>query len=173
MRIITTALVAFTLLLTNGCGNLSPRDNFSPQQRQEIDNQNGKIGDVENISNGLKAEILKLQQNDEIQDSTLDRVQKGLLNLQSNFTNSGVAILSGSGGLLFGVFVVFASCVMVMYYRNTAKKSEKTSEILAEKIAEKDDKELEEEVFKAAMFSDVEADIYHLMMDKKANLHQD
>lgn len=167
MRTIAAILVAGTLLLTSGCGNLSPRDNFSPRQQQEIDNQNGRIGDIESISNGMKAELLKLQQNDEIQNSNLEKVQKGLLNLQSNFANSGVAIFSGSGGLLFGVFVIFSSCVMVMYYRTNAKKSEKTSEILAEKIAEKQDEELEEEVFKAALYSDVEENVYHLMMAKK------
>ncbi len=167
MKTIAAILVGFTLLLTSGCGNLSPRDNFSPRLQQEIDNQNGRIGEIDNISNGLKAELLKLQQNDEIQNSKLDRYQKGLLNMQSNFDNSGVAILSGPGGLVVGVFAIFASVMMAMYYRNNAVKSEKTSEILAEKIAERDDDELEEEVLKAAMYSDVEENVYNLMMKKK------
>jgi len=167
VKIIAPIAIALTLLLTSGCGNLSPRDNFSPQQRQEIDNQNGRIGEVENISNGLKAELLKLQQNDEILNSELDRVQKGMVNLQSNNENSGIQILSGSGGLMVAIVSVLAAIMLVMNYRKKAEQSEKTSDILAEKIAEKEDFDLEEEVFKAAMYTDVEANVYHAMHKAK------
>ena len=169
MRIIAPIMLTFMLLLTSGCGNLSPRDNFSPRQQQEIDNQNGKIGEIESISNGLKAELLKLQQNDEILNSDLDRVQKGLVNLQSNYDVSGIQILSGSGGLMVAVVAIIAALIFVVNYRQKAKQSEKTSDILAEKIAERNDPQLEEEVYKAAMFTDVEASVYHAM--KKAKKH--
>lgn len=169
VKFIATTTLAIMLLLTSGCGNLSPRDNFSPQQRQEIDNQNGRIGEVENISNGLKAELLKLQQNDEILNSELDRVQKGMVNLQSN--NSGVQILSGSGGLMVAVIAIIGAVMLVSSYRRKASQCEKTSEILAEKIVEKDDFELEEEVFKAAMYTDVEAEVYHAI--EKAKMMKD
>jgi hypothetical protein len=164
---IPSALLAI-LFSTIGCGNLSPRDNFSPKQQQDLDNREGKIsGEIDNMSNSARAEILKLQQNDEIQNSTLDKVQKGMVNLQSNNENSGIQILSGPGGLIFSLVALMAVFIMALHYRKEMKLSEKTSEILAEKITEQNNLQLEDEVFKAAMFSDVEKRVYQLMMKKK------
>ncbi len=110
--------------------------NFSPRQRQEIDNRDGKInGEIDTMANSVKAEILKLQQNDEIQNSTLDRVQKGMLNLQNNYQNNGVQILSGPGGLIFSLVALFTGCFVALHYRKNAQMSEKASTILAQKIA--------------------------------------
>lgn len=167
-RFTKSTLLVIILFAISGCGNLSPRDNFSPNQKQDLDNREGKInGEIDTMSNSAKAEILKLQQNDEIQNSTLDKVQKGMLNLQSSNENSGVQILSGPGGLIFSIIALMAGVMMALHYRKEMKLSDKTSEILAEKIAEQNDTHLEEEVFKAAMFSDVEKKVYQLMMKKK------
>lgn len=168
MKVFIGSILLLVLCFTSGCGNLSPRDNFSPRQQQELDNREGRInGELENMSNSMKAELLKLQQNDEIHDSTLDRFQKGMLNMQSNYENSGIQILSGPGGLIFALVALVAAFLMAWHYRKESQLSEKASEILAGKITEKNDPTLEEEVFKAAMFSDVEDKVYYLMMKQK------
>lgn len=147
-------VVTLTLTLT-GCGNLSPR------MQEKIDNQNGKIGEIENINQGLKLELGKLQNQAEIQNSQLDRVQQGLMNVQAGNENSGVQILSGTGGVLIACFITIAAVVIALSYRNEAKKQQKAAEIMAQQIAYSEDPELEDNVFRAAMNTDVEAQIYN------------
>jgi outer membrane murein-binding lipoprotein Lpp len=161
--ILAAVLLGVMALLSAGCGNLSPK--FQPKQDQKIDNQNGQIRDITNEQNGLKAEILSLKQQAEISNSKLDHIQQGLANFQSDHTNNGVQIFSGSGGLFLGfaAILVFGT---VWYYRNTALVNHKAATILAEKVAKAGDENLTEEVFKAAMYSDAETKVYHLM--KKA-----
>ena len=43
------AVFIFSSMFLTGCGNLSPRDNMSPQIQEHIDNQNGKIGEIDNV----------------------------------------------------------------------------------------------------------------------------
>jgi len=144
-------ILATLLLALSGCGNLSPRHD------QEIDNQNGRIGDIETIQNGIKNEIGKLDQRNDIQDSQIGQMQQGFANWQSN--NSGVQILSGSGGLIFAIFAITGGIVMVVFvlhYRKEAAKQAKTANILAQQIVCKEDKELVNNVFLAAMNTEVE-----------------
>lgn len=151
-------VIILIILLLSGC------QNFSPRQRQEIDNRDGKInGQMDNLSNSLKLELLKLQQNDEIHAQSIDKIQKGMVNLQNNYQNNGVQILSGSGGLLFSFLTLISALALVLYYRKKTAQSDKASSILAEKILERDDVILKEEVFKAALYTDVEEKIYKLM----------
>ncbi len=143
--LITMAL----LLCTTGCGNLSPRIN--PELQEEINNQGGKIEELENLQNSMKNEILK---NNQRLEGELQDVQQGMINLQ------GIQILSGPAGL--GI----AACLMVIgltiwYYREQAKKNEKIVNILTETIKGFQNPVLEEEVLKAAMFTAVEEDIYN------------
>lgn len=153
-------LLLILVLLLTGC------QNFSPRQRQEIDNRDGKInGQMDNLSNSVKAELLKLQQNDEIHNSQIDKIQKGMVNLQNNYQNNGVQILSGSGGLLFSFLTIISCLALTLFYRQKMNQSDKASSILAEKILEADDPFLKEEVFKAALYTDVENKIYKLMKD--------
>lgn len=164
---IISPIVVVAMLFTSGCGNLSPRDNFSPKQEQKIDNQNGRIGELENLSNSIKAELLKLQQSSEITDSQLDKVQQGLANFQSINENSGIQILSGQGGLILSVMALLATFMMVLYYRKTSIQNGKAADILAETIVRKEDEELEEQVFVSALNSPVEKKVYKLMMKYK------
>jgi len=150
-------LVAFCVLFLSGCGN------FSPRQEQEIDNQNGKIGEIENMANSMKAEIGNLKQQNDIQNSQLDRMQQGVVNLQSNYDNSGVQILSGPGGLIFSIIAVLAISVIAVHYRGASKKAEKTADMLAEKIVEMDNPYLEDQVFRAAMYTDVEENVLRVI----------
>jgi len=150
-------LIAFCTLFLSGCGN------FSPRQQQEIDNQNGKIGEIENMANSMKAEVGNLKQQNDIQNSQLDRMQQGMVNLQSNYDNSGVQILSGPGGLIFSVISVLVIAVIALNYRRVAKQNEKTADMLAEKIVEMDNPYLEDQVFRAAMYTDVEENVLRVI----------
>lgn len=157
MKNLILALVAASFLFLPGCGNLSPR------QQQEIDNQNGKIGEIESLANSMKLELGKLQSQAEITDSELDRIQQGLANFQSNYDNSGVQILSGPGGIIVTLIAILSMSVLAMHWRSQAKKNEKTADILAERIVSREDPVLEDEVFQAAMYTEVEENVLKLI----------
>jgi hypothetical protein len=157
MKNLILALIAGCFLFLSGCGNLSPR------QQQEIDNQNGKIGEIENLANSIKAEVGKLQNQAEITDSELDRLQQGLANFQSTNDNSGVQILSGPGGIIVSLIGILSVSVLAMHWRSQSKQNEKTADILAERIVSREDPELEDEVFQAAMYTDVEENVLNLI----------
>lgn len=160
-KLVLSIIAAIGMMIFSGCGNLSPR------QDQRIDNQDGKIGEIETNQNSIKNEMLNLKSQSEIQNSRLDRIQQGLANFQSNYENSGVQIFSGPGGLLLGVVTITALAVMTIHYRAAAKKQEKTANILAQSLIERDDPSLEDTVFRAAMNTDVEVEILQIM-----NKHQ-
>lgn len=154
---ILTLLVCLTL---SGCGN------FSPRMQDKLNNQNGKIEEMDRIQQGLKLELLKLQNRNEITDSQLDRIQQGIANLQSNYTNSGVEVFSGPGGLVAAVVGVLGICVttvMVFYYRGEARKNEKAANLLAEKIVRLNNSGVEDDVFQAAMYTDCEEKVLELI----------
>lgn len=162
-RIILAIAAAICIGLLPGCGNLSPR------QDQKIDNQNGRIDEIKNNQNGIMGEIGTLKNQAEIQNSKLDRIQQGLANFQSNNDNSGIQILSGPGGLVVGLVGILVVGVFLLHYRGLAKKHEKTANILAEKIVALNDPALEDAVFQAAMYTDVEENVLQIMKAKKAD----
>jgi len=143
------------LLGLGGCAN--------PKLQQDLNNQNGRIDQIENLQNSMKNDILTLRQQNEINGSTLDKVQNGLLNLQGNTAFNGIQILSGTGGLVVGLVGFVILCGGVYFYRREALQNAKAADIMAKKIAQQADPALTDEVFKAAMFSDVEAKVCHLM----------
>ena len=161
-RYFLTIVAALCLLTAQGCGNLSPR------QDPEINDNQGQIGQVENMANSNKLELGNLQSQAEIQNSKLDKIQQGLANFQSTNENSGVQILSGQGGLLISLFTVLAACLMIIHYRGQAQKQEKVANMLAERIVQWDEPQLEDEVFQAAMYTDVEASVLKLMKKHKS-----
>jgi outer membrane murein-binding lipoprotein Lpp len=155
------AMVAASLLMLSGCGNLSPRID------QDIDNANGRIDNLDTITNGFKNELANLRNENEIQNSKIGQMQQGFANLQSNYENSGVQILSGPGGLIFSVVALVGVCgmmVIVFHYRGEAQRKEKAADILAETIARKGDPVLTDKIFQAALYTDVEEDVLKLMM---------
>lgn len=154
-------LLVLCFIGITGCGNLSPR--LDPKLEEHIDNQNGKIGEIEHIQNGIKNEMLNLKQQAEIQNSKLDKVQNGVANLQNNTQYNGVQILSGSGGLVLGAIGMIILAFIAVSYRKQSITNAKTADMLAEKIVEKEDVGLETDVFKAAMYTDVEASVYNLI----------
>ncbi len=162
MKGLFIALVATATLFISGCGNLSPR------QQQEIDNQNGRIGEIENMANSMKAEVGNLKTQSDIQDSKIGQMQQGMANFQNSYDNSGVQIFSGPGGITVAIIGLLVVSVIAVHYRGTSKKHEKTSEILADRIISKDDPQLENEVFQAAMFTNVEANVLKVMTKHKS-----
>jgi TolA-binding protein len=170
MKKLIGIIAVSSILFLTGCGNLSPRDNLSPQQQQRIDNQNGRIQEMENLANSMRLEVGKLQSQAEIQNSKLEKIQQGLANFQSNNENSGVQILSGSGGLIIAVLALFCGTVVALTYRKEAKKQEKVANILAERIVSQSDPLLEDQVFQAAMYTDVEGDVLHIMQKHQTRL---
>lgn len=156
------------LMLVSGCGNLSPR--ISPELQEKIDNQNGKIGEIENNQNSMKNEMLNLKSQAEIHDSELREVQQGWLNLQRLFSsensNSGIQIFSGPGGLtvaLMGIAMLGILSITTVYYKLAADKHEKVAGILGDEILKSQDKQLQEQVFKAAKYTDVENDVLKIL----------
>lgn len=152
-------LLIFTVV---GCGNLSPRDNFSPQLQQELDNVNGKINGVETNQNAIKLEMMRLAQELGISNSQLRDLQQGMFNIQSGINNNeGIQILQGSGGLIFAFALLTIG--MLLYYFHKAKKNEKTAKLLAQQIRVKKDQDLEQRILTAALNTNVEKDIYNLV----------
>lgn len=154
-------IAAFCLSLNSGCGNLSPRHD------QKIDNQNGHIDEIKSNQNGIMAEIGSLKNQAEIQNSRLDRIQQGMVNLQSNYENSGVQIFSGPGGLIVAIVGFVCLTLILLHYRNQAKVQEKTANILAEKIVQLDDPDVEEAVFQAVMYTNVEENALKIFKKQK------
>jgi len=160
-KFITIIMLSALCLGISGCGNLSPR--LDPELKQQIDNQNGRIEEIESNQNSIKNE--------------LESVQDGLINLSNQNSNSGLQILSGSGGLFLGLVGVLAIFVVMMHYRQKAVTAEKAADIMAENIVNTDDPDLNENVFKAAMYTDAEEKVYTLVKkhqkirDKNLNQH--
>lgn len=151
-------------LIIVACLTLSGCANFNPRNQQKIDNQQGKIEDIRSNQNGVMAEIGKLRQEVEIQNSKLKEIQNGLLNINaavSRNENTGVQILQGDGALIF----VFAIAVigMVLYYRHRAIKGEKNCEIMAREIARFNNPVLNENILKSAARNKAAPEVYNLL----------
>jgi predicted phage tail protein len=160
-------LALFVMVGLSGCGNLSPR--FDPKLDQKLNNQNGKIDSIETIQNGFKNDLFNLKQQAEIQNSKLDHVQSGMANLQSTNQNSGIQILSGTGGLLIAGVITIVAGFVAMGYRRQAKESEKAANLIAQQVAMRGDEQLEENVFKAAMYTEVEEKVLALIKKHQVN----
>jgi len=140
MKTLTSILII--LVLFSGCAN------FNPKSR--INNSNGKINDINNNQNGMMVELGKLKQDTEVLNSKLKEIQNGLVNLNmaiSRNENTGVQVLQGDGSL----FLVFGcvALVCIFYFKN--KDNEDTMKMLAEKIMESQDENLQESVVDAAL----------------------
>lgn len=155
-------IMIFMIVTAIGCGNLSPK-------LPKIDNQ-GKINELENLANSLKAEIGKLQNQAEIRDSQLEKVQQGLANYQADHTNNGIQILSGTGGLLIAGVIIAVVGGLAFAYRQEAIRQSKTADVLADRIVSKNDPKLTEQVFQAAMYTDVEENVLNLMKKHQLRL---
>lgn len=158
MRRILVGIIVSAIFSIVGCANVSPR------MQPKIEG-NGKIDEIKNNQNGVMAEIGKLKQNAEIQQSQLKEIQNGLLNLNvalSRNENSGVQILQGDGALIM-VFSLGVIGMLLYWYRDRAIKSEKASNIMAKEIAKFNDPVLNDAVLHAAMNTEYESHVYNLL----------
>jgi len=160
MKILTHLLLVFLLTTSIGCAKISP---FSPKMQQRLNNTDGKIEDIRNNQNGVMLELGKIRQQQEINARDIENTQQGMINLRG-MNNSGIQILSGDGGLVVFSVIIIAAMILVYYYRSKANKSEKTAGILAQQIALQEDQSLDDRVFLSALNTNVESDVYHLMV---------
>jgi len=159
-RILAIFAILATLTLS-GCGRFTP---LSPELKQDLQNQNGKIDDIKNNQNGIMMDLLNMRNQNDINARDIQNLQNGLLNYNRNNQNSGVQILQGDGALVAVFAVVVIGMLLVLYYRSQALKNQKTAEIMAQQIANYDDVNLNDNVFVAALNSPVEDQVYHLMI---------
>lgn len=157
-------LLVFFTLVASGCMDLSP---FSPNQKNQIDNQNGKIEDIKSNQNGIMLDFLKLRNEQELIARDIKNLQQGLIN--QNNENSGVQIFQGDGGLAIGFAIIVVLILCIYHYKTTASRNQKSAEILAEQVAIYNDQDLENSVFLSAMNSESEEHIYNLMVRAKSN----
>jgi len=160
MKRILFILGALLMFGVTGCANVSPRIN------DRIDNQQGKIDEIRNNQNGLMLELGKLKNDAQISDSQLKEVQQGMLNLNASVSrneNSGVQILQGDGALVvvFGLGVIG---MLLYWYRDRAVKSEQAVDIITREVARLNDPVLNDNILKAAMNTENESHLYHLMV---------
>jgi len=147
-----------SLLLLTGCAN------FNPRNQPKIDN-NGKIDDIKTNQNGIMAEIGKLRQDVQIQNSKLKEIQNGLLNVNAAISrneNTGVQIIQGDGALIF-VFSLIVIAMLLFWYRDRAIKSEKTAEMMAREIAKFNDPALNDAILASALKNNNAKQVYSLL----------
>lgn len=166
-RIATLAYPCLVLgcLVLGGCSdNLSP---LSPKLQQELNNQNAKINGIENNQNAIKLELGRISNELGIQNSNVQEMQQGWLNVQGQLSrneNSGVQILQGDGPL----FLVFAVITlgMLLYYFYRAEKYRKTATFFARQIRMADPG-VQERVLTAAWKTDVEREVFNMTSNVK------
>lgn len=142
-KVFASLILAFFCLVSSGCGNLSPRDNLNPKSNQNINNENGKIDHIETNQNAIKGSI------------------------ESKTTNNGgVQILQGDSGLILIFGIIAIICVTVYFYQRSLRV-EKINTILSDQIKSTNDPVLEENVLKAALYTNVEKEVYQLLTKKK------
>ena len=154
-------LLASILLFATGC-NVSP---LSPELHNQIDNQQGQIEDIKNNQNGIMLDLLKIRNEQNQHARDVDNQIQGMFNK----SNSGVQILQGDGALILVFGIAAIAMLLVYHYKTRADKSNKTAEIMAQQIAMYDDQDLDNEVFLSAMNTEVEENVYHVMV--KAQSH--
>lgn len=157
-----TRILLVLLVFLTGCARINPRLD------QKIDNQNGRIDEIRNNQNGIMLELGKLRQDNQIQNSQLQDVQQGLLNLNwawSRNENSGVQILQGDGALVlvFGIAVVG---LLLYHFRERAVVAEKAAAIMADEVARLGDPDLTDKILRAALNTDAEIEVYRLLVKK-------
>lgn len=139
---------------------------FNPRLDAPVEN-NGKIDDLRNNQNGIMAEIGKLQQNAEIQESVLKEVQNGILNLNTAISrneNSGIQILQGDGSLILIFSIVI--CGMILYfYRDKAIRNEKLASLMAKEIAQFNDPKLNDNILRSATNKNCQKQIFKMLKD--------
>lgn len=159
-RILIVILIALSM---SGCAKINPR------MDQKLDNTNGKIDEIKNNQNGIMLDLLKLKQQAEFNNSQIKEFQQGMVNLNAAFSkndNSGIQILQGDGALIL-VFGLAVIGMLLFYFHDKAAQAQKTAEIMAQEIARLDNPQLEENILRAALHTDAEKNVYHMLIKAK------
>lgn len=154
-KIAIVACICLSSLLVGCRGNLSP---FTGQQRQQLKNQNGRIGELENLNNALKVDLDAVKSQAEVHARDIQAMQQGF----GNRANSGVQILQGDGILIVILVLGAMGMCLAFYYKSKATKSEKVAQILAQQISTLDE-EAKNNIYLAALNSPVQSEIYQLL----------
>ncbi len=160
MNKLLLATLVLTTMFFSGCAKIDP---FSPNLKQQIENQNGQIEELKSNQNGLMFELGKIRNQNELNARDIHNAQQGLVNLRG-MENSGIQFFSGDGGLIVFFSLAVMAFLFIYHYRERATKSEQAAQILAQQITIRDDPNLEDDVFRSALNTDAEADVYHLMV---------
>lgn len=145
------------LMLLAGC-RFSP---FTPNLKQDLNNQQGKIEELKNNQNGLMLDLMKLKMQNEIHARDIDSFQQGAFNIKQE--NSGTQILQGDGALILVLVLASLGMYFIYHYRTQALEHKQAAEILAQSIASRNDIDLENHVYMCALNSPAEKQVYHLM----------
>lgn len=148
-------IIAFLFMSIIGCAKISP---LSPNNKQNINNQNGSIEEIKSNQNGLMADLANIRSKLELMARDVENLQQGFMN--SNNRNYGVQIFQGEGGLMAGVALLSVLCFLVFNYRNKAEKYRKSTEIMGKEIRALKNKELENNIFMSALEAKVEENVY-------------
>ena len=146
------------MISTIGCANISP---LSPRNNNKINNQNGTLEDIKNNQNGVMADLANVRSKLELMARDVENIQQGFMN--SNNKNYGIQIFQGEGGLIAGVALLAVLGILVLNYRSKAQKYKKTAEIMGREIKCLKNKDLENNIFMAALSDKVEENVYNIL----------
>ena len=146
------------MISTIGCANISP---LSPRNNNKINNQNGTLEDIKNNQNGVMADLANVRSKLELMARDVENIQQGFMN--SNNKNYGIQIFQGEGGLIAGVALIAVLGILVLNYRSKAQKYKKTAEIMGREIKCLKNKDLENNIFMAALSDKVEENVYNIL----------
>jgi len=141
-------IAVLSLLGLTGCGNLSPRDNFSPKIDEKIGKIEGNQNELENNLNSIKTELMNIKNSLKI-DGQNNQVQQGWLNIRSD-------------GYVIGAFGAI-TIGMLLFYMYKSNKYQKTATILSEQIKLHNDETLNERILASAWNTNVEKTVYSLL----------
>lgn len=150
-------VLCLCLVLMSGC-NFSP---LSPSNRPRINNQGGEIGEIKNNQNGIMADILSIKNRLDLIARDVENLQNGFIN--SNNKNYGVQIFQGDAGIAVGLVLISLLTFGILNYRSKAIKYKKTAELFGKKISDMKDEQLENEIFKSALASNLEKNVYDVL----------
>lgn len=131
-----------------GCGNLSPRDNLSPQLDQRLDNLEGNQNTLENNQNAIKIELGRLQNHLAVKGENND-VQQGWLNIQAD-------------GIIIMIFAL-TTIGMLLFFIYRSNKYKRTADLLAGQIRAYNDYDLKERVMAAAWNTNLEKQVFKMI----------
>ena len=151
-------IIAILMMSTIGCANISP---LSPRNNNKINNQNGTLEDIKNNQNGVMADLANVRSKLELMARDVENIQQGFMN--SNNKNYGIQIFQGEGGLIAGVALLAVLGILVLNYRSKAQKYKKTAEIMGREIKGLKNKDLENNIFMAALSDKVEENVYNIL----------